>query len=237
MRSSLFMVRSDMADGTPPLTTDAEADAANCGGEAPARPLVARQLAQLGEMVDIGLKIMRAIERQVDAAEGEPQPVAELNAAAMAYARVARAVRQTVMLQDKLAEAQTAGDQAAAAVRRRQDGVRARVAGVVRRVAEAEHDDAEQVERLCAEAAERLEQERFGDEQARPVVELVADICRDLGLHPEWQGLIDEMSAIEALAGGDAAADASPPAPQTIELFWLDAEGRPTPARRRPDSS
>jgi hypothetical protein len=169
----------------------------------------------------------------VDAAGDAPQPLAGLNAAAMAYARVARAVRQSVMLQDRLTEERRAEEGAAAALRARQDRVRARVAGIVRRAVQAEHDDAEQVERLCAEAAERLEQERFGEDQARPVRDLVGDICQALGLQPDWPALASEIWAAEEMAQR-LLDDAAPPdaEPDTYELFWLDDDGRPVPAGR-----
>jgi hypothetical protein len=228
-----------MADGATTLASDrTDAPAGGDGEAAPVRALALRQLEQLGEMVDIGLKIMRAIERQVDAAGDAPQPLAELNAAAMAYARVARAVRQSVMLQDRLSEERRAGESAAAALRARQDRVRARVAGIVRRAVQAEHDDAEQVERLCAEAAERLEQERFGEEEARPIREVVGDICQALGLHPDWPDLATEIWAAEEMAQRILDDDASPDAePDTYEVFWLDDEGRPVPAGGRRDSA
>src|ERR1700744_1631097 len=145
-----------MADGTEPLTT-ARNDAAAFGdaGEARGGALVERQLEALGELVDIGVRIARAIDRQVDEAASQPRSVVDLNAAAMSYGRVARAVRQTVLLQSRLeAEQKTAAAKAGA--------LRARVVRIVRQAAEDEHDDEEQVERLAAEAAEGLEQERYG---------------------------------------------------------------------------
>jgi hypothetical protein len=226
-----------MIDGTSALTTSARDDAPLCGdgAKAPARALAECQIEALGELVGIGLKIARAIERQVDEAAAGPQPLADLNAAAVAYARVARAVRQSILLQDRLTEAQQAAEAEAeaGALRARKDGVKARMAGVVRSVIEAEHDDAERIERLAAEAMERLEQDLHGDVLARPVAEIIADICKDLGLHPDWPALALEVSAVEDMAsGGDA-----PEAPEKIEIFWLDDEGRPTPAGRRRDSS
>ena len=102
----------------------------------------------------------------------------------------------------------------------------------------AEHDDAEQIERLCAEAAERLEQERFGEEEARPVRDVVGDICQALGLHPDWPGLATEIWGVEEMAQR-ILDDAAPPdaEPDTYEVFWLDDEGRPVPAGGRRDSS
>jgi hypothetical protein len=171
------------------------------------------QLQLLGELAEIGLDIARAIDRRVQAAEPEPS-LADLNAAATAYARVARAVRQTIMLQSRLladrkAETARAGD------------LRARVRRIVRQAIEDEHDDKEQVERLAQEAAEGLEQERFGDVLIRPIGEIVAGICKDLGLDPDWPAFAGEISAAEAFARG-AAEPASAPLTGPIEVRWLD---------------
>ena len=78
-----------------------------------------------------------------------------------------------------------------------------RVARIVRRAIEDEHDDQEQVERLAAEAAERLEQERYGDILTRPIGEVIAAICKDLGLHPDWAKLAVECWAREEINSGN----------------------------------
>ncbi len=224
-----------MTDEAPPLTT-AESDApARCDSEtAGPHPSIEREVKALGELIDIGLKIARAIERQADAPGGEPPPLAELNTAAIAYARVARAVRQSILLRDKLAEASHAGQKAAADLGVRKAGVKARLTDIVRGVIETEHGDGEQAERLYAEAAERLEDERHGDVLTRPVGEIVADICQDLGLHPDWRRLAWDLSCAEALAEGDVEDDAQTAAPpkkmERIRLFWLDDDGKPVPA-------
>jgi hypothetical protein len=228
----MFMFCSEMADGT--ATPTATHDDALCGDgqNACARPVAERQIEALGELVGIGLKIARAIERRVDEAAAGPPSLADLNAAAIAYARVARAVRQSILLQTKLGEARQASVAKAA-------DLRSRAARIVRRVIEAEHEDAEQVERLAAEAAERLEQEFRDHLPARPITEIIASICKDLGLDPDWRGLIDEITALEAFANGES--DDPPLEPERLEVFWLDADGRPTPAGpgpgRRRDSS
>jgi hypothetical protein len=209
----MFMLCSEMADGAPSLTTAPTDACPGDGGEA--RRLTERQIEALGELVEIGLKIARAIERQVDGPE--PLPAADLNAVAIAFARVARAVRQTVMLQSKLQDERNAATAKAG-------DVRVRVAGIVRRAIEHEHGDAERAERLAAEAAERLEQERYGDLLTRPIREIVADICKDLGLDPDWNDLFDEISAAEAFARGGAEAAAAPAEQGPVEVRWLDEE-------------
>jgi len=213
-----------MTDGTPSLTAPTDA-AAGGAGEARDRPLAERQLEALGELVDIGLTLARAVERQVS--EAQAPCIADLEAAAMAYARVARAVRQTVMLQSRLQAEQRAATA-------RAGGLRARAARIVRRAIADQHGETEQAERLAAEAAERLEQERYGDLLARPVGEIVADICRDLGLSPDWPALDEDIAAAEAFARGEAG-DAAACADQDtgpIELNWIGPDGRPTPASK-----
>ena len=187
-------------------------DAPASGGDT-ARPLAERQIEALGELVEIGVKIARAIGRRVDA--DVPDPVADLNAAAIAYARVARAVRQTVMLQDRLLA------ERAAATARAGD-LRARVSRIVRRAIEGEHADAERVERLATEAAEGLEQERYGDILTRPIGEIVADICKALGLRPDWDDLFDDISAAEAFARGKTLDIPDAPLTGPLEVRWLD---------------
>jgi hypothetical protein len=214
-----------MPDAITTAVTTASPDAAACGDGA-ARPLAERQIEALGELVDIGLKIARAIERQVDAAAAEPTSAADLNAAAIAYARAARAVRQAVMLQGRLRADRDAWKAKAGSLR-------SRLTWIVRRAVEDEHDDAERVERLVAEAAERLEQERYGDVLTRPVEAVLAGICKDLGLDPDWTALAGDVAAAEAFARGHAgdAMVASPAEPERFEIRWLDAEEPPAPVR------
>jgi hypothetical protein len=142
-------------------------------------------------------------------------------------------VRQTIMLQSKLQEARGL---AAARV----GNLRARVLRIVRHAIEDERDEAEsgedvrgeaeRGERLCAEAAEGLEQERWGDLLTRPVGEIVAEICKDLGLRPDWRGLQAGIAAAEAFARGDKDAADVPEEDEECVLYWLGEDGRPTPA-------
>ncbi|HEY4028948.1 MAG TPA: hypothetical protein VGM25_01275 [Caulobacteraceae bacterium] len=220
-----------MADETTPLATTTPTDAC-VDGEACARTLVERQLEALEELVRIGLKIAQAIERQVDAAEARPQAGGEAAAGGMAYARVARAVRQSILLQSRLTGQTQAEAAAEAAVHTRERAVKARLGDIVQDVIEAEHDDPEAVERLGAEAVERLDRDLYGDVLERPVREIIADICKDLGLHPTWPRLFGEMAAIQEIAqGGEDRPYAGP-----MKVVWLDANG-PDPPQPVRDSS
>lgn len=222
-----------MPDGTQTPTADPDGASAGAGE---ARAPVADDIAALGELIGIGLKIARAIERRVDEAGDAPPPRTDLNAAAIAYARVARAVRQSILLRDKLAEASHAGRRAAADLGARRAEVKARLTDLVRSVILAEHGDGEQAERLYAEVAERLEDERHGDVLTRPVGEIFTDICKDLGLHPDWEGLAWDLSCAEAAAEGGVDGDdeveaaARPRKTEPIQIFWLGDDGKPVPA-------
>jgi hypothetical protein len=160
--------------------------------ETDASPLIERQLALLGELAEIGLEVAREIGRQ---AKAGPDPAA-LQHIAMAYNRVSRAVRLTLMLQT---ECLKQGDQAAQA--QAEDAElfeplyrhKFRVERIVERLVKAEHDDENTVDRLCVEAGERLDDEDlYGDVLDKPISELVARICQDLGLHPDWAALSQE---------------------------------------------
>jgi hypothetical protein len=182
-----------------------------------ARPMLERQLQVLGRLAEAGLEIATALEAQAKGGEAVVQ-----GDVAMAYNRVARAVRQTIMLQSKLIEALRDRESAAAD---RAAARKANAARIVRGVIEDERDnDAERAERLKAEAAERLEGEDFGDLTTRPFGEVVADICGDLGLSPDWLALAQDCYAAEAALSGKAgAAPADEPDQGPIEIRWLDS--------------
>ena len=177
--------------------------------EAWAQALLQRQSALLEQLGEAALRMALAIERRLSEAPTDaPVDPAE---AAMAFSRVSRAVRLTVMLQSKLvqelAPLTEAAERAARKARERQEpGYRfkARVEGVVERVAKARGDDQDALDRVVRETAERLDDEDFyGDVLDRPLGELVALICRDLGLDPDWSRLAQEAWAQAEAASGD----------------------------------
>jgi len=177
-----------------------------------ARPLVMRQLQVLGELAEQGLEIGRAIEGQAKAVQ--PGDGVDLNALAMAHARVARAVRLSILLQSRLIADMRACEEhaarkaealAAAQARRDPESVhKARVEGIVGRVVEAAcGDDEDEIDRLVTEASERLDDDDiYGEVLNRPIGELVALICRDLGLQPDWARLAEEAWAREEIESG-----------------------------------
>ena len=135
----------------------------------------------------------------------------------MAYARVARAVRMTILLQSKLiADLQALEAKAAheAAHGRCLNGTQRvglecdqkdRIGRIIGRIAWADGADEDEVERLAEEAAERLDQDDlYGDILTRPVSELIAQICDDLGLQPDWPQLAEEAWAKAEIDSGAA---------------------------------
>jgi hypothetical protein len=190
-----------------------------------ARALLERQLWILGQLAEGGLEIARAIERQATSGEGKEGVRPD---APMAYARVARAVRLTILLQSRLIadlqtlEAKTAHEAAHAHCLGRTQRIglvreqKARLGRIVGRIAWADGQDDRKADRMAREAVERLDQdERYGDILTRPVSELIALICRDLGLEPDWPQLAEEAWAQAEIksgaAAGPLAAVGSPP--------------------------
>jgi hypothetical protein len=115
--------------------------------------------------------------------------------------------------------------------------VKGGVARIVRRAIEAEFGGEAEIERLTAEAAERLEQEFCEGLPARPVGSIVADVCKALGLAPDWRGLAADIAAAEALAGGDGGEAAELEQDAACQVYWGDEDGRLHPAPPHPYTS
>jgi hypothetical protein len=175
-----------------------------CAPDAAAGALLDRQLRMLGELAEIGLEIARALEGQ---AKGTGPKLTDGDIA-HAYSRVSRAVRQAILLQSRLlgdAETRRAAVKAETdKVRQeRQDNRKAAISFTIERIAEAQHDDTDEVDRLTEEADDRLDDEGFlGDVLDRPVSEIIAQICKHLGLDPDWPRLAEEAWAKEETASG-----------------------------------
>jgi hypothetical protein len=170
------------------------------------RALLDRQLEALNRLADMGMAMAAAISGRATAEE--PVPDADLNRAAMDFARVSRAVRMTFALQSRLI-AEFKGVAAPGKAGAAYDGPvevqwldpdpveedleqQRQVRAAIERLGEAAALDREAVERLVCETRERLEDERIHDYLFhRPVSEIVALICQDLGLEPDWSLLAD----------------------------------------------
>jgi hypothetical protein len=192
-----------------------------------ARPLVEQQLQRLGRLAEVGLEIASGLEAQVK----RTGPAVVQGDIAMAYARVARAVRQTIMLQSKLIEDLREQETGVAA---RKAAARAGAAGLIGRVIDdARGSDKEQ---LRTEAAERLRQEDFSDFLARPFEEAVTEIVRGLGLTPDWLALAQDCwSAEAALCRRQGPEAGEPDLAAPFDIRWLrDHDEPPDPEGSSP---
>jgi len=211
-----------------------------------ARALIAEQLPLLGRLATVGLEVAMDIERQArESAMHVDPPAPRGGELALAYSRVSRAVRMAIALQSKLIEdlqamEDAAADRAAGAktaeVERhtQQDERKVRIESIVNRVAnEAFGGDGERVDSLMNDVCDRLDDNDLtGDVLSRPIGEIVAEICRDLGLEPHWGRLSqqawaqEEMFASSPVSGSERAeGDRSPSAAQSE--WWRGQETAP----------
>ena len=180
------------------------AEASSADGASWSRATLDQQLALLGKLAEHGLRMSAALAASAEtSAKDRP---AEL---ALAYSRVSRAVRMSIALQSKLIadfeafrkEAARADSLAAAAAKTPHPSRRSDAYRIVGRVICAEAEDQETVDRQCREAQERLGDPTLCD-LSRPFSEIVADICRDLGLDPDWDALSEEAWARAEIRSG-----------------------------------
>jgi hypothetical protein len=201
------MICSDMT--APPSTVD---DDPAAWGQAVLR----RQVERLEALAETGLALAQRIAQADIAAPAD---------VAMAFSRVSRAVRLACLLQARLIKDADEARREADDQRRTQDDRdridanqarrdrKARVEAIVERVAWTETEDEDRTESLLVEAAERLDSDDiYGDVLNRPLGELVALICRDLGLEPDWDGLAQEAWALDEIARGDPGSPFAAPA-------------------------
>ena len=184
------------AIAAPPRDPDPDAPGAcACGA---AGDLARERLAMLRELAQIGMRLARGVEREAEA------PEACAGDLVLKFARIARAVRQTLALEARIEGelAAWAREDAAQRAARLERETRARLAGrktaircAVEQAIEAEADDHER-EGLCDHLEERLQDREDTDVLDRPVGELVARICRDIGVTPNWSLWEDEDWAI-----------------------------------------
>jgi len=172
--------------------------------EAAAIDRTERHLRILQELADIGMRLARAVEAEVlappAAAEAaEPAVPARFAGAdlGLVFSRIAKAVRQTLALETRLADGlETARrDQARRranaeqlTLQHRQEDIRDFVAQAVEAEGERRELPETEVERLLDDLDERLEEGRYDDALAdAPIPELITRICNDLGVSPDWR--------------------------------------------------
>ncbi len=170
---------------------------------------MARHQAVLNELIDIGADFARML--QIHARALEVGAAAEtVVRVGLAYERVARSVRRSIGLSRRLAEPVLGAAAERALARRRivrevEDAIQRRASGGA-------------AEGLAAELGERMDSPDLEDEiGTRPAAEIIADICRDLGIaampgtHPWKRRTPAEVAKLCARA---AAITAQPPIPR-----------------------
>jgi len=167
--------------------------------------LLQRQLRALDALTEQGLAIGEALAAQAQAAQ--PGDHVDLGAIAAAHERVARGVRLAILVQSKLVK--DSADQAKALARdagfARDRQLSDRRFSVARIAARATAETQPRADRIVQNALNLLDDEdRYDDQLNRPLGELVAIICQDLGLpEPDWELFADEPWAEAEAATGD----------------------------------
>jgi hypothetical protein len=155
--------------------------------------------------IEIGADLAGMVHSQAKAQAAKPgsapAPIAAPDLA-VAFDRISRAVRRTITLARKVVEPVVATQHPAqhrAAARRR---IIREVEDTIQRTAG--HAEAES---LHAELLDRLDAPDLEDDiELRPIADIIADICRDLGLaalpgtHPWKRRTVPDLAALAALA-------------------------------------
>jgi hypothetical protein len=221
-------------------TDDAPIDAAP-----PPESRAERHLRLLQELAEIGMDIARAVRAEAvaeaDAGEAAPSRFGRAEPG-LVFSRIARAVRQTLALEARFAE--EIGKARAEAERRRvnvaqlvlqqrQEDIRDFVAQAIEAEAEARQTPDSDVERLLDDLDERLEDGGYDDALENPdapIAELVARICEDLGVTPDWRIWDDQDWAIDYIRdrtpadiGADRWLHLYPPGPGAPDLPHPDS--------------
>ena len=183
-----------------------------------------RHMATLAELTEIGMDLARELRREVMEAGAEPPADVALR-----FARIAKAVRQCVALEARLAAdadlstRRAVIDEARLKAERKKAGFekKAKVAYMFDHMASEaaeEFGDEADIEDLDHDLAEWLFDDRDDEAFAnKSVGEIMLDICRTLGLEPdpeEWSEEAWEAAVRETYAPYDRAdGDPVPPAP------------------------
>jgi hypothetical protein len=189
--------------------------------EAPAAAEIGWKLGMLREIAEMGMEMARDVRDQAVAEPAPDQPAKpsrDPDTLARAFARLTRAVRMTIALHTRLEEDHRRQSAENAAERERRaaaarDKHRAYQQAKVKRVIDATLDDAagddedeagedsDERERLEDEWRERLlDFDDYALGGQRSVGEIIARICRDLGVTPDWARWIDADWARDEMA-------------------------------------
>jgi hypothetical protein len=210
---------------------------------------LAWKLPMLRELAELGMDMARDVRARA-VAEPKPEPApdrpatadgrinepakadGETDSLARAFARLSRSVRMTLALHTKLIEDYRRSDEERAAERTRRaaaarDAHRDTQMDKVTRVAEATIDaetgeDWNEREDLHDKLSECLKDfDDYADLGNRSIGEIIARICRDLGLKPDWRRWVDASWAKQEIA------EKPPGSPYAV---WPPT--RATPARK-----
>ena len=220
----------------PPLPETGCAGVGEARGVDEAAARTGRHLRMLEELAGIGMRLARDVERRALAEEPRrdalPDPALVHSATAdgaradfgLMFARIARAVRQTVALEARLAadaEARATVGAAALANRAAAEQKRSRqLKDRVRRLAEAAisaEAEGHEAENLRYDLEERLEDPSIEAELGwRPIGVIFAGICRDLGIAADLSRFTDaelgfDTAAMGARPGADGGVEADRP--------------------------
>ncbi|MDR3509931.1 MAG: hypothetical protein P4L64_18745 [Caulobacteraceae bacterium] len=205
----------------------------------PSVDLAAWQGRVLKELTEIGMSIARGMERRVLAdraaeiaavEQGRPLPERDGFDPGLAYSRLARAVRLNLALMTRLGDEQVerarvhVERRTAARAERRAQRRRDVVKGVERLVDDEVLEDEDDSEAFYENLYERLDVEQdLAGFDTRPVVEIIARICKDLGVAVETvvqaEGPVDPLHP----------ASQGPPPPRGEELEKISAEANSSP--------
>jgi len=197
------------------------------------------RVARLDILVDIGLGLTRRLQREV--AEAEPGTV-ELGSVALAFSRLAKAVRQTIALQARLeAPAQKAAEPRAfcdgpltptvttptsTSAAPRAPAPRNTVAWAVGlAIDEAVGGDDEEFERLDDALGDELDALDDDVFERRPIGAIVVEICEALGVEPDLSLWEDEDWAIEEARTGAAGSPYARRAVEAVEVAAPSPDG------------
>ena len=192
----------------------------------PARALVERQLGLLTRLADIGMEIAEAAGRRAVAAldEGKPDDARD---ATLAYDRAARAVRLTIALQARLLGDLPDLEKAEARARSEKTNDRVnRIHRIVERALEADPEGGWDWRRSAALRERLRDRDDYGALLKLSLGEAVARICKDLGLSPDWSGLLVEGWA-------DVGADEKSPSSSGVAQRRPEDPAADTPTLRR----
>jgi hypothetical protein len=177
------------------------AAAATPDAESPLDPRAQRNIDRLDELAELGMGLARLVSERAHADTGS-----DVGAAALQFSRVAKAVRQTIALQTRLADPSANppppippwveyGMTEEAYVRDKRAAThRFEAEMIMTRAIERDAMDDEQ-EDLLDDLHERLndpaDDERLGAEETR-LADFIADICRALDFTPDWRDWSDD---------------------------------------------